>query len=71
MNNDLKDLLIILTTVAAVVCIAIYLSIFVGSRVCRLTGENTHKRVIYKPFVSCFIEINGEMVPLDQWRVIK
>lgn len=36
---------------------------------CSAIGEETGRRTSYSLHAGCFVEVGGDMVPLDAWRV--
>lgn len=72
---DLLDIIIpIVLTILAIVLFlgGIFLALnFYNTKTCKQISEQTGRYTQYRVLSGCYIQVNDELIPVDNWREIR
>lgn len=71
MNDNIFSVIIIGSLICCVALGAFFITFFIGSKECSSYQQMTLKKTQYDYMSGCYIEIDGSLIPIDTWKVVK
>ena len=71
MKDGMITAILVISVLLLIVAIPVSCGVGIDAFNCHSITRNTGKPTKYSPISGCYVQVGGEWVPLDAWRVVK